>query len=77
MSSLYVAGMTCPNCERRIETALSNIEGVTYVKADFKNGVVKIESGPSPITPLQLSDILAPLGYTVDATPKKERRKMA
>ncbi len=74
MSSLYVAGMTCSNCERRIETVLSNIEGVTYVKADFKNGVVTIESSPSPITPRQLSDMLGPLGYTVGATPKKSRK---
>lgn len=65
---LRVKGMTCPNCERRIETALSRITGVSYVKSDFNNGEVTI-IGEMPHVSLQLiSDTIAQLGYSVDKT---------
>lgn len=39
---LKVNGMVCGGCENRIKNALSTIEGVKNVEADYNTGVVKV-----------------------------------
>lgn len=42
--NLNVEGMMCGGCEKRIENALGDIKGVKNIKANHKDGTVKIES---------------------------------
>lgn len=39
---IKVNGMVCNGCENRVQNALKTIEGVEDVKANYKNGIVKI-----------------------------------
>ena len=41
---LNVKGMVCGGCENRVKNALSQIEGVKNVEADFKTGIVKVNA---------------------------------
>ena len=40
--TLHIAGMTCANCERRIERKLREAEGVEDVRASFAEGKVRV-----------------------------------
>lgn len=39
---LKVYSMTCSSCEKRIEKEINNLNGVIWVKADFKHGMVEV-----------------------------------
>ncbi len=39
---INVKGMSCGGCENRIKNALSTIDGVEKVEANFKTGLVKV-----------------------------------
>lgn len=41
---LNVSGMVCGGCEKRVVNALSELEGVKEVVADYKEGTVLIKS---------------------------------
>ena len=41
---LNVNGMVCNGCENRVKNALSNIEGIQEVIADYKSGTVTIKA---------------------------------
>lgn len=40
---LNISGMTCNNCVNRVETALSELEGVEKVKINLKKETAKIK----------------------------------
>ncbi len=37
-----VSGMMCSHCEKRVEKAVSAVDGVSAVKADSKNGTCTV-----------------------------------
>lgn len=39
---LKVNGMVCNGCENRVKNTLKNIDGITKVNANYKNGIVTI-----------------------------------
>ena len=41
---LNVEGMMCGGCEKRIENVLGDVKAIKNVKANHKDGTVKIES---------------------------------
>ncbi len=68
---LRVSGVTCQNCERRIETALCAAEGVMNAKADFASGTLVVEGDPARIGLPFISGLIEPLGYRLDNGPPK------
>jgi sulfite exporter TauE/SafE/copper chaperone CopZ len=63
---LTIKGMTCSGCERRIETALLNLNGISKVRASFRQSKVELEYDESL---LNLDKIIATIevqGYRVD-----------
>lgn len=40
---LNVEGMMCGGCEKRIENVLKDVKNIKKVKANHKDGIVKIE----------------------------------
>ena len=40
--TLSVAGMACDGCERNVESALGDLDGVTRVKADHEDGTLEV-----------------------------------
>lgn len=41
---INVNGMVCTGCENRVKNALSTIDGVKEVEADFKTGQVRVKA---------------------------------
>ncbi|MBO7373901.1 MAG: sulfite exporter TauE/SafE family protein [Oscillospiraceae bacterium] len=60
--SFQIRGMYCPNCEKRITTALKKLEGVKSVRVDYASGCAEIESKKA-LDREQLQSILQGLGY--------------
>ncbi len=46
---LKVSGMDCTSCERRLENALSHVEGVTRSKADHQLGTLSVLIDPAKV----------------------------
>jgi len=46
-----VEGMTCVNCEARIEKRLSALNGVESVRASYRTGRVEIAFDPGRVSP--------------------------
>lgn len=73
--NIFITGMTCPNCERRIETALSGLEGITSVKASFQNGTAKITGNMGHINMQLIAEAIEPLGYSISQAVKPSASK--
>ena len=70
---LKVHGMSCVNCARTIERALSSAEGVSGVEVSFELGKVSVEYDPARISEDQISRLIENLGYrVVDERGRKE-----
>ena len=41
--SIKVKGMVCGGCENRVKNAISAIDKISNVEADYKTGIVEIE----------------------------------
>ena len=41
---LKVKGMMCMGCENRVKNALENIDGISNVKANHKDGIVEFDT---------------------------------
>lgn len=60
--SFQIRGMYCPNCEKRITTALQELESVKTVRVDYASGRAEIESKKA-LDAEKLQALLADLGY--------------
>jgi len=55
--------MTCSGCERTISKVVSNIEGVTSVKADLDSSTVSVEYDSAKVTIDKIKDAVNKVGY--------------
>ncbi len=62
---LKVSGMDCANCELRLETALSHVEGVMRSKADYKEGSVSLMIDPAKVTEDSIRTSIRTTGFEV------------
>jgi copper chaperone CopZ len=63
-TTVHVGGMTCTHCNMAIERALSRIEGVTGVRADFETGSVHFDVAGT-LDESTVRDAIAEEGYEV------------
>lgn len=70
--SIDIVNMTCPSCEERIKRALSKLEGVAQVQADYTKGQVEIVYNPDVLSLEQIKATLSVNGYE-PARGKKSR----
>ncbi|MCD8224893.1 MAG: sulfite exporter TauE/SafE family protein [Clostridiales bacterium] len=68
----HVMGMTCSGCERRLERAVSALEGVQFVTADHSRGELTAEFNP-PCTEGVILETIQKTGYGVAKSAKKIR----
>ena len=61
---MRIEGMYCPHCEKRIETALTALEGIESVHADFAAGTAII-TGERKVERSELECVLIPMGYAL------------
>lgn len=60
---IAIAGMTCDNCVRRVESALRGVEGVTSVRADRQAALATVTFDTRKTDIPALHDALLKSGY--------------
>jgi sulfite exporter TauE/SafE/copper chaperone CopZ len=69
---LHIGGMTCANCENRIEKKLRNMPGVQSAKASCSSGLATIVYDAKAITPNNIIEAIEKLNYKVLAKAKEQ-----
>jgi Cu+-exporting ATPase len=62
--SLEIGGMTCASCVRRVEKALSRVDGVAEARVNLATEAATVGYDPARVTPEQLTAAVAAAGYT-------------
>ena len=62
---LYIKGMTCINCQTRIEDALKKNAGVTAVWVSYEEGIASVSYQTEKTTTGELVRVIEALGYEV------------
>jgi copper ion binding protein len=60
---LSVAGMTCHSCIRHVDHALKELDGVSQVNVNLREGKVSVRHDESEAPPSALVEALAEAGY--------------
>ena len=68
---LYIDGMTCGSCEKRIEKALAVLAGVETVKASFQQSKVEISFWGDKVSKNTFVSVVNSLGYSVTDKPQR------
>ena len=77
--TLNIGGMTCINCQSKIENALNVAEGIKAARVNWKNSWAKIEYDKDKINVKEIKKIIEDLDLIgkVDQAPKLEGRQMS
>lgn len=76
IKTLKIDGMTCVNCEDRIERRLQSTKGITDAKVSYSSGIAHITYDENSIDLEEIISIIEKLDYTVaKATNQKEDLK--
>ena len=62
---LYIGGMTCVNCQNKIEEALKKTPGVESAKVSYQKGTADIAFDPDWVTLEELQRVIRRAGYEV------------
>ncbi|GHU55461.1 hypothetical protein FACS1894132_11610 [Clostridia bacterium] len=65
-ATIHIGGMTCVNCQKRIQKAISREAGVVAVVVDYGKGIAVFRYIPSETSPKRIKTIIEKLGYTVE-----------
>jgi len=64
---LKVSGMDCTQCERRLENALSQVDGVVRSKADHQQGSLSVVIDPAKANEDAVRAAIAKAGFGVSS----------
>lgn len=62
---LIIDGMTCINCQNKMEQELKNTAGISKVQVSYSKGQAEIEFNPEIVTLNRIAAIIEKLDYTV------------
>ncbi len=65
---LNIGGMTCINCQNKIEKELRHLRGVTFAKVSYNTGIAKIKYNADIISIKQICDAIEKIGYEVKSS---------
>ncbi len=74
-AKLYIDGMTCINCQTRIQNALKKQSGITQATVSYEMGTANVSFDPSAISLEQIQHLIDELGYSA-LTKKASRTKI-
>ncbi|MHB1393651.1 MAG: urease accessory protein UreH domain-containing protein [Clostridia bacterium] len=74
---LKIDGMTCSNCELRIENALNKLEGITEVKAEYSRSKAHVTYDADVVALQDIIDVIAKAGYTASLHKKSANAEAA
>ncbi len=63
--TLFVEGMTCASCARKIESALLNCSGVTFAAVNLSEQKATVHFNPHEANPDDLKSAVTAVGYSV------------
>jgi copper chaperone len=63
--SISVNGMKCGGCEKTINTALSEVDGILSVSASHQDSKVDVEFDPDKIDVESIEDAIEDAGFNV------------
>lgn len=72
---LTIDGMTCINCQNRIEQALKGTSGIHAVNVSYSRGQAEVEFDSDTVTLKEIAAIIQNLDYTVVDNGRKNYRK--
>lgn len=72
---LLIEGMTCMNCQNRIEQALRNTAGISAVHVSYSKGQAEIEFDNKLLALDRITEVIQELGYTIVKTRRKDPSK--
>ena len=70
---IQLGPVTCPSCIKKIEAAVSKIEGVETVKVLVNSSKVKAEFDGNKTSGNDISEIIQKLGYSVEHVKVSQR----
>ncbi len=70
----YIDGMTCMNCQNKIETALSREAGIESVKVSYQRGTADVVYDADWITDEEIRSVIRHAGYEVLREPVARKR---
>lgn len=62
---LKVSGMTCSGCEKHVEHALNDLNGIIEVSTTYKEGKATVSYDASKVTPKEIKEAIKRTGYKV------------
>ncbi len=65
--NLSIRGMTCDNCARGVQRALSATPGVSRVAVSLESAGATVDYDPALVTPADLAAAVRKLGYQASA----------
>ena len=74
VKSFYINGMTCINCQNRIEDRIKNLSGVEEVHVNFRSGAAQIRFDEKKISFMRIEKEIEKLGYKVLSERKAGRK---
>ncbi len=60
---LTIEGMTCVKCEKKVEDALSGLDGIKSTSASFKDGEAIVKYDPEKVSKGKIVETLTKAGY--------------
>lgn len=71
---IEIGGMSCLNCQNRIETGIADLDGVQHVSVNYQTGQAKIEYDETRCDTDRIRDCVTALGYQVETREAKKKK---
>ena len=68
--TIRIGGMTCVNCQNRIEKKLKSLAGIEDAAVDYAAGTAKVTYDEAAIAPASITSAIESLGYTTEGNQK-------
>jgi sulfite exporter TauE/SafE/copper chaperone CopZ/plastocyanin domain-containing protein len=73
IEKLRIDGMTCANCQKRIEKSLGSLEGIKDIEVSYTDGIATVTYDEAAISPASIAGAIEKLGYTTHNDSKSGR----
>ncbi len=74
---LYVRGMTCVNCQTRIQKELRQTEGILYARVSYNNGTADVEYDADRILLDEIVNVIERMNYRVLSGAERKKKDIA
>lgn len=75
--TIYIDGMTCESCNNAVNTALTELEGISEVEADYITGKATLKWQSDKVTTDVLLETVDKLGYKASLQPSADPKERA